>query len=67
MGVDQIRQPTEDHREWEPDIRGYELRGEIGAGAFGVVYRAFQPVIGRSVQSSVRNYLRRRQVIGRNV
>ena len=53
MGVELTRQPTEDHKEWEPDIRGYELRGEIGSGAFGVVYLAFQPVIGREVAINV--------------
>src|SRR6266852_163005 len=30
-------------------IRGYELREAIGAGGFGAVYRAFQPVVGREV------------------
>ncbi len=32
-----------------PDIRGYELLEEIGSGAFGVVHRAYQPVIDREV------------------
>ncbi|MEN8115059.1 MAG: BTAD domain-containing putative transcriptional regulator, partial [Actinomycetota bacterium] len=34
------------------DVRGlpgYELREEIGAGAFGVVHRAYQPSVGREV------------------
>jgi WD40 repeat protein/serine/threonine protein kinase len=30
-------------------IRGYQLREEIGAGAFGVVHRAFQTAVGREV------------------
>ncbi len=30
-------------------IRGYELRERIGAGRFGVVYRAYQPSVGREV------------------
>lgn len=30
-------------------VRGYKLIDEIGAGAFGVVYRAYQPVVGREV------------------
>ena len=34
-------------------IRGYELRERIGAGRFGVVYRAYQPSIGREVAVKV--------------
>src|SRR5689334_18166141 len=30
-------------------IRGYELRESLGAGGFGAVYRAYQPVVGREV------------------
>lgn len=30
-------------------IKGYELRELIGEGGFGVVYRAFQPSVGREV------------------
>jgi len=30
-------------------IKGYEIREKIGAGGFGAVYRAFQPVIEREV------------------
>ena len=30
-------------------VRGYELRDQIGEGAFGVVYRAYQPAVGREV------------------
>ncbi|MBE2224751.1 MAG: protein kinase, partial [Anaerolineae bacterium] len=32
-----------------PDIRGYELKEEIGSGAYGVIHRAVQPAIGREV------------------
>ena len=34
-------------------VRGYELREEIGEGAFGVVYRAYQPAVGREVAIKV--------------
>ncbi|MCU0475965.1 MAG: protein kinase [Anaerolineae bacterium] len=34
-------------------LRAYEIRDQIGAGGFGVVYRAFQPVIGREVAIKV--------------
>ena len=34
-------------------IRGYELRDEIGSGELGVVYRAFQPSMGREVAIKV--------------
>src|SRR3954452_18123324 len=34
-------------------IRGYELRDCIGAGGFGAVYRASQPVVGREVAIKV--------------
>ncbi len=30
-------------------LAGYELRNEIGRGLFGVVYRAYQPSVGREV------------------
>ncbi|HEX9924605.1 MAG TPA: protein kinase [Anaerolineae bacterium] len=30
-------------------IKGYELRGRIGAGGFGAVYRALQSTVGREV------------------
>jgi WD40 repeat protein/DNA-binding SARP family transcriptional activator len=33
----------------EPVIRGYEIRERIGAGSFAVVYRAYQPHVGREV------------------
>ncbi|MGD2100674.1 MAG: BTAD domain-containing putative transcriptional regulator [Acidimicrobiia bacterium] len=34
-------------------IRGYELREEAGSGSVGVVYRAFQPAVGRDVAVKV--------------
>src|SRR3989304_216513 len=30
-------------------IKGYELRARIGAGGFGGVYRAYQPIVAREV------------------
>ena len=41
------------HREPLPGVRGYELREEIGAGAYGVILRAVQPAIGREVAVKV--------------
>jgi WD40 repeat protein/DNA-binding SARP family transcriptional activator len=35
--------------------RGYELRDRIGEGSIGVVYRAFQPAVGREVALKVVN------------
>src|SRR4029079_14234842 len=34
-------------------VRGYELRDELGRGAFGAVYRAYQPSVGREVAIKV--------------
>jgi len=34
-------------------LRGYELRERIGAGSFGVIYRAHQPAVGREVAVKV--------------
>jgi len=34
-------------------VRGYELREQAGAGDFGVVYRAYQPSVGREVAIKV--------------
>ncbi len=33
----------------EQGVRGYELQEEIGSGAYGVIHRSMQPVIGREV------------------
>src|SRR6478672_7955321 len=37
-----------DQRSNQP-IKGYELQNELGAGGFGAVYRATQPLLGREV------------------
>jgi len=34
-------------------VRGYELRDQLGRGAFGAVYRAYQPSVGREVAIKV--------------
>ena len=34
-------------------VRGYELREQVGGGDFGVVYRAYQPSVGREVAIKV--------------
>jgi WD40 repeat protein/DNA-binding SARP family transcriptional activator/tRNA A-37 threonylcarbamoyl transferase component Bud32 len=34
-------------------VRGFELREEIGEGAYGVIHRAFQPSVGREVAVKV--------------
>ncbi len=34
-------------------MRGYELRERVGAGDFGIVYRAYQPSVGREVAVKV--------------
>ncbi|HSB86345.1 MAG TPA: protein kinase [Ilumatobacteraceae bacterium] len=34
-------------------VRGYELREMLGHGAFGAVYRAYQPIVGREVAIKV--------------
>ena len=34
-------------------VRGYELRQPLGAGDFGLVYRAYQPTVGREVAVKV--------------
>ena len=33
----------------EQGVRGYELQDEIGSGAYGVIHRSVQPIIGREV------------------
>jgi WD40 repeat protein/DNA-binding SARP family transcriptional activator len=59
LGIDPTRELQELHArilQQDPDLdlkgeplRGYRLVEQIGAGAFGVVYRATQPQIGRDV------------------
>lgn len=34
-------------------VRGYELREQVGVGGFGIVYRAYQPSVGREVAIKV--------------
>ncbi len=34
-------------------VRGYELRDKLGEGGYGVVYRAYQPTVGREVAIKV--------------
>ena len=36
-----------------PAVRGYELREQLGAGAAGTAYRAYQPAVGREVAIKV--------------
>ncbi len=38
---------------WGESLRGYELREQIGSGAFGIVHRAYQPVVDRQVAIKV--------------
>ncbi|HJZ46056.1 MAG TPA: protein kinase [Roseiflexaceae bacterium] len=33
----------------EQGVKGYELREQIGEGGYGLVYRAYQPLVGRDV------------------
>ncbi|MDH3500098.1 MAG: protein kinase, partial [Acidimicrobiia bacterium] len=40
-------------RQFGDSIRGYEIRERIGAGRFGMVYRAYQPSVGREVAVKV--------------
>ncbi len=40
-------------RQFGDSIRGYEIRERIGVGRFGVVYRAYQPAVGREVAVKV--------------
>jgi len=38
---------------WGEALRGYEIREQIGSGAFGIVYRAYQPIVDRQVAVKV--------------
>ncbi|MBN1680705.1 MAG: protein kinase [Anaerolineae bacterium] len=40
---------TPERADQPPPIRGYAIRERIGAGGFGEVYRAWQPVVNREV------------------
>ena len=40
-------------RQFGDAIRGYEIRERIGVGRFGIVYRAYQPSVGREVAVKV--------------
>ncbi len=44
---------AEDDLPKPPAVRGYRLLDELGAGALGRVYRAYQPVVGREVAIKV--------------
>ena len=45
--------PTGTRRASGLSVRGYEMREEIGQGAAGPVYRAYQPIVGREVAIKV--------------
>ena len=40
-------------RQFGDAIRGYEIRERLGVGRFGIVYRAYQPSVGREVAVKV--------------
>src|SRR5580765_17391 len=44
-----IRGPAMLQERVDQVVKGYELREQIGEGGYGVVYRAYQPLIGRDV------------------
>src|SRR3982751_6081658 len=45
--------PSAALRAFGRSVRGYELREQVGSGDFGVVYRAYQPSVGREVAIKV--------------
>ena len=45
--------PTRTRRASGLTVRGYEMREELGRGAFGAVHRAYQPIVGREVAIKV--------------
>jgi serine/threonine protein kinase/DNA-binding SARP family transcriptional activator/WD40 repeat protein len=47
------RLPQVPRTSFERTVRGYELREQVGGGEFGVVYRAYQPSVGREVAIKV--------------
>jgi WD40 repeat protein/serine/threonine protein kinase/DNA-binding SARP family transcriptional activator len=47
------RLPPFPRTSFEKIVRGYELREQVGGGEFGVVYRAYQPSVGREVAIKV--------------
>ncbi len=47
------RLPPFPRTSFERTVRGYELREQVGGGEFGVVYRAYQPSVGREVAIKV--------------
>jgi WD40 repeat protein/DNA-binding SARP family transcriptional activator len=52
LQVDRLS-PSAALRAFDRSVRGYELREQVGAGDFGVVYRAYQPSVGREVAIKV--------------
>ncbi len=46
-------QPTPPATAWRRNVRGYELRQKVGGGRHGLVYRAYQPSVGREVAVKV--------------
>lgn len=47
------RLPPFPRTSFERTVRGYELREQVGGGEFGIVYRAYQPSVGREVAIKV--------------
>src|SRR6266545_4555794 len=47
------RPPPLPRSSFERTVRGYELREKVGGGEFGIVYRAYQPSVGREVAVKV--------------
>ena len=47
------RLPTQVPTAFGRSVRGYELREQVGSGVLGIVYRAYQPTVGREVAIKV--------------